>query len=278
MTDGLVAVVLAAGQGTRMRPLTDRTPKPLLTVGNRSLLELAFERAAAVLTEAGADPDTDLAVNAHHLADQIAAAARRLRPGVEVSEERGRLLGTAGALGRLKFWIAGRAVLVVNSDVFSAAPPAHFLDGWTGQRARLLVQDVGAAADFGTHRFLGVSVVPADQAARLTAEPSGLYGLIWKKAWAAGDLELVEHGAAAFDCGTPPEFLTANFAATGARTVVAPDAVVDGTIDLSVILPGGRVSAGEHLVGAVRDRFGQTAFADPASLVAPEPATGSVGR
>ena len=60
------AMVLAAGFGTRMRPLTDRTPKPLLSLAGRPLLDHALDR----LAEAGIERAV---VNVHHFADQIEA-------------------------------------------------------------------------------------------------------------------------------------------------------------------------------------------------------------
>ena len=266
----LVAVVLAAGQGSRMRPLTDRVPKPLLTVGNIALLDLALRRAAALLVELGIDPSSSLAVNAHHLADQITAAVTSRWPGIRISQEHDELLGTAGALGRLRPWIAGRPVLVLNSDVYLASPLTGFLDGWDGRRPRLLVTDVGRPSDFGTKRFVGVSTVPAAAAADFPDRPAGLYGLLWKKAWEQGDLELIDYAGHAFDCGTPAEFITANLAAAGARTVIAADAAVTGAVDLSVVLAGATVGADERLVGAIRDRFGQTLLADRAAIMVPD--------
>lgn len=256
----LAAVVLAAGRGSRLSPLTDRVPKPLLTVDNREMLAAALDRVASVTDS--------IAVNAHHLADQIAEAARRLRPGVHVSFERERLLGTAGALWQLRDWIAGRPVLVTNSDMWLSGPIDHLLDGWDGTRPRLLVTDLGRPADFGTYRFVGASLVPAVLAARLQAEPDGLYEAVWRAAHAAGELEFVLAQGEAFDCGTPAEFIHANLRAAGARAVIAPDAHVHGEVDRSVVLSGGVVAPGERLVGAIRDRYGNTMSADLAELAA----------
>ena len=155
----VVGVVLAAGRGSRMSPITDRVPKPLLTVNNEPLLELALRRVSSVVG--------DIAVNAHHLADQIAEAALAFSGSVHVSFERERLLGTAGALRQLRSWIDGRPVLVANSDVWLSDPIDGFLDGWDGNRPRLLVQDMGRPADFGRLRYLGVSTLPARTAAAL---------------------------------------------------------------------------------------------------------------
>lgn len=252
----LAAVVLAAGRGSRMRPITDRIPKPLLTVANHRLLDLALDRVSRLADS--------VAVNAHHLADQVAAAALSFSPDVHVSIERDGLLGTAGALRHLRDWIDGRAVLVTNSDLWLADPIDRFLDGWDGDRPRLLVQDIGRPADFGSLRYLGVSTVPAKTAAALQYSPSGLYSALWRRAFDSGDLEFVRLTGRSFDCGTPAEFLTANLSAANGSSVVASDASVFGTLDRSVVLAGASVTADEHLVCAIRDRFGNTMTADPA--------------
>lgn len=257
----VVGVVLAAGRGSRMRPITDRVPKPLLTINNERLLDLALERVGAVTSE--------VAVNAHHLAQQIADVATTFRPSVHVSFEREKLLGTAGALRQLREWIDGRPVLVNNSDLWLSDPITHFLDGWDGERPRLLVQDMGRPADFGSLRYMGVSTVPARIAAALEYSPDGLYSAVWKQAHARGELEFVELTGRSFDCGTPAEFLTANLCASGAASVIAPDAEVLGTVDRCVVLSGARVDPGEHLVCAIRDRFGHTMTADPADVLGP---------
>jgi MurNAc alpha-1-phosphate uridylyltransferase len=84
------AMVLAAGLGTRMRPITERIPKPLVEVGGKALIDHALDRLAAA--------DVELAVvNIHHFADQMERHLRaRRRPRIVVSDERDRLLGTGG--------------------------------------------------------------------------------------------------------------------------------------------------------------------------------------
>jgi MurNAc alpha-1-phosphate uridylyltransferase len=252
--EDVVGVVLAAGRGSRMSPITDRTPKPLLTVDNERLLDLAVARVRALTSQ--------IAVNAHHLADQIADAAKLLDPAMHVSVE-SELLGTAGALRQLRSFIDGRPVVVTNADLWLSDPIPGFLDGWDGRMPRLLVQDTGRPSDFGTLRYMGVSTVPADVAARLEYSPSGLYSAVWRDAFAAGELEFVQLTGRSFDCGTPAEFLTANLSAGDGSSVVAPDARVSGTLDRSVVLAGATVEVGEHLVCAIRDRFGHTMTADP---------------
>src|SRR4051795_9342462 len=104
---GLAAVVLAAGAGERLRPLTHLRPKPLCPVANTALLDGALARVGAVV------PAGAVAVNAHHHADQLRDHLAD-RPDVHLSVEPDRARGTAGALGLLRSWLDGRAVVVVN--------------------------------------------------------------------------------------------------------------------------------------------------------------------
>src|SRR6187551_3982483 len=86
------AMVLAAGLGTRMRPLTDKMPKPLVKVAGKSLIDHVLDR----LADAGV---TRAVVNVHYLAEQIERhVAARTRPQVTISDERGLLLDTGGGV------------------------------------------------------------------------------------------------------------------------------------------------------------------------------------
>ena len=94
------AVVLAAGLGTRLRPLTATVPKPLLPVLGRPLVEHTLERLEAIGCEAAA-------LNLHHLAGAVRAGLGERfgsMPLVYSAEER--LLGTLGALGPLRDFLA----------------------------------------------------------------------------------------------------------------------------------------------------------------------------
>src|SRR5258708_33992023 len=83
------AMVLAAGLGVRMRPLTDRIPKPLVSVAGRALLD----HVLAKLGDAGV---SEAIVNVHYLPDQIIDhVAARARPPVIISDERDEVLATA---------------------------------------------------------------------------------------------------------------------------------------------------------------------------------------
>src|SRR5436190_22686941 len=79
---GSHAMVLAAGFGTRMRPLTDHCPKPLVKVAGRSLIDYGFDRLRAGQVETAV-------VNVHHLPEQIQAwAAEQQKPRIIISDER----------------------------------------------------------------------------------------------------------------------------------------------------------------------------------------------
>lgn len=116
------AMILAAGLGTRLRPITDTIPKPLVELGGRSLLDHAIDRLALVGVER-------VVVNAHYRAEQIEAAlAGRTHPRIELSRE-AELLETGGGVARALPFL-GEAFFVVNSDVF-------WLDGREHALARL---------------------------------------------------------------------------------------------------------------------------------------------
>ncbi len=104
------AMVLAAGFGTRMRPLTDHIPKPLVTLAGRTLLDHVLDRIA----EAGIERAV---VNVHHFADQIEAHLKsRTEPKITLSDERGAILETGGGVKKVLPQFGGRPFLVHNSD------------------------------------------------------------------------------------------------------------------------------------------------------------------
>lgn len=244
----LAGVVLAAGAGTRLAPLTAELPKALCPVGGVALVDLALARIGPSI-----GGDHVAAVNLHHGADLLDA---HLPEGVHRSREEPVALGTAGAIGALRPWIDGRCVLVTNADAW--LPPtldlAEFVAGWDRERTRLLCVDDPARGDFGSRRYCGVALLPAAVVDRLRPVPSGLYEVSWREERAAGRLDVVATPTAFIDCGTPADYLAANLAASGGHSVVAPDATVGAgaRIERSVVWPGADVAAGEVLVDAIR--------------------------
>jgi mannose-1-phosphate guanylyltransferase len=107
------AMVLAAGYGLRMRPLTLLRAKPALPVLNRPLLHWTLER----LAKAGV---REVIVNAHHLPETIETAARQAKGlGLRVTtvREPDEILGTGGGPKAVREWLGERPVLLVNGDV-----------------------------------------------------------------------------------------------------------------------------------------------------------------
>jgi MurNAc alpha-1-phosphate uridylyltransferase len=116
------AMVLAAGLGTRMRPISDTVPKPLVEIGGRTLLDHAIDRLALVGVEL-------VVVNLHYKAEMIAARlAAREHPLIEISQEE-ELLETGGGVARA-LPLLGECFFVVNGDVL-------WLDGTEYALARL---------------------------------------------------------------------------------------------------------------------------------------------
>ena len=236
----VAGVVLAAGAGTRLRPLTRLRPKVLCPVGNVPLVDLAIERVQAVTSS--------VAVNVHH-GRELLEPHLVGRVHLSVEDEPG--LGTAGALSLLRPWIDGRPTLVVNGDAWTTAPLAPLLEGWDGERIRVLV--VGGGGVSPSMRIAG-ALLPWTDVSAIGPGPAGLWEVSWRDAAAAGRMEAVAVGPGTpfLDCGTPAAYLAANLAASSGASVVGPGAVVDGEVEASVVWPGAVVHRGERLRNAIR--------------------------
>jgi MurNAc alpha-1-phosphate uridylyltransferase len=245
VADGLAGIVLAAGAGTRLRPLTEQLPKALCPVGNRPLVDLALDRLAAVV---GDGPGV-LAVNAHHHADLV---RRHCAGRATVSVEQPEALGTAGGVAALRDWLDGRDVLVTNADAYLSGPLA-FTGGWTGERCRLLCTQVEAREDFVDDagrllRYVGACLLPWDRVKTLKPEPTGLYEVLWRDS----EPEFALFSGAAIDCGSPRDYLAANLHASAGEPVIAPTAEVLGTVERTVVWDGAHVAPDEHLSDVIR--------------------------
>jgi len=103
-------MILAAGLGTRMRPLTDAMPKPLVPVGGKPLINHVLDRLAAVGVETAV-------VNVHHFADQIEQHLKpRRAPRIIISDERADVLGTGGGVVKALPRLGPAPFFLVNSD------------------------------------------------------------------------------------------------------------------------------------------------------------------
>lgn len=109
---GHAAMVLAAGYGQRMRPLTLTRPKPLIEVKGRALIDHGFDRLREARVETAV-------VNVHYLPDQIEAwAARQPSPHIMISDERNVILDTGGGIVRALPLLGPDPFFVMNSDSF----------------------------------------------------------------------------------------------------------------------------------------------------------------
>ncbi|MGO4564285.1 nucleotidyltransferase family protein [Rhizobium sp. 2YAF20] len=111
------AMVLAAGLGTRMRPITDTIPKPLVKIAGRPMIDYALD----ALADAGVEKAV---VNIHYLADQMLDhLSSYQRMEILISDEREQLMNSGGGLAKGLKLLGGGAVFVMNADLF-----------WIGER------------------------------------------------------------------------------------------------------------------------------------------------
>jgi MurNAc alpha-1-phosphate uridylyltransferase len=221
------AMVMAAGLGKRMRPLTATRPKPLVEVAGRTLLDHVFDR----LRSAGVKRAV---VNVHYLADALEAHLKNRVQGIDVviSDERGRLMETGGGIVQARELIGDQPFLVVNSDNLWLDGPSDAIrmlaarwDDATMDALLLMVplaraHNHGGQGDFSlspdgriTGRrkqgriapfvYTGVQILSP----RVIADwPDGPFStmLFWERAIAAGRAYGLVHQGLWFDVGTPP--------------------------------------------------------------------------
>jgi mannose-1-phosphate guanylyltransferase len=274
----IAAMVLSAGLGTRMRPLTDWRAKPLAPVGDRAAL-------AHVLDALGAAGITRIVANAHHRADDVRAFAAQ--DGRFVVSEEPELLGTAGGVQHARGLLGDGDVLVWNGDILAAVDAGALVRAHHAE-ATLLVRpgaagsgNVGLAADGRVVRlrretvlpgeatggeFLGVHVV-GRALARGLPERGCLVGDVYLPAMRAGArLEALPFDGPFWDIGTVAAYVDANLAwlaARGVRAWVAEGARVDPDVDLA----GALVHAGARVTG--RGRLSRAIVWEDATCEAP---------
>ncbi len=143
-------MILAAGYGTRLRPLTDRTPKPLVPVAGRPVIEYTLR----LLSAAGV---RDVVINVHHLREQIQAhlgngAAYGVRIAYSVEEE---ILDSGGGIKQAESLLGPEPFLVVNGDTIMDAPVAALVERHRtgGALATMLLRGDPDAASYGLIRI-----------------------------------------------------------------------------------------------------------------------------
>lgn len=160
------AMVLAAGQGKRMRPLSATIPKPLVEVGGRALIDHCLDGLAAIGVKRAI-------VNIHYLADQIEAHLKdRGSPKVVISDERDALLETGGGINRALPLLGDGAFLVRNSDSFwldGVRPNLAWLaGGWDETRMDALLLLASTVRSIG---YSGRGDFILDKEGRLSRRP-----------------------------------------------------------------------------------------------------------
>ncbi|MBC7530340.1 MAG: NTP transferase domain-containing protein [Oligoflexus sp.] len=116
------ALLLAAGFGTRLKPLTDHVPKPLTLFMGRPILDLVYGQVLA----AGID---QVAVNTHHLAQKIESHIQKsplYKQPVRISFET-EILGTGGSINPLRPWLDGDDLLIFNGDIITSLDLKSFV-------------------------------------------------------------------------------------------------------------------------------------------------------
>jgi len=169
------AMILAAGRGERMRPLTDRCPKPLLEVGGKPLIVWLVERLAA------AGIDTLVVNHAHlgHMLEEALGDGRRWNVSIRYSPE-GEPLETAGGIAQALALLGPAPFLVANGDVFCDLDLGGFLQralmqlSRPGRLAHLALVDNPAHHPAGDFHLSG-DAVTADTEPRLTFSGIAVY-------------------------------------------------------------------------------------------------------
>lgn len=267
----IAAMVLAAGFGTRLRPLADTCAKALMPVGDRPALGHVLDQ----LTAAGI---TRIAVNAHHRANDVRAFVEGLAARIEVSEEAD-LLGTAGGLAKAAPMLGKGNVLVWNADILARIDLPSLIDSHSvsNAEATLVVEkrsrgdgpvgtdDEGRIVRLRTLRsgperhggeFLGVSVLGEALRERLP-ERGCLVADAWMPALRSGArLRASFHEAPWRDIGTIASYFAANLDWLDARRLAhwAGDGatIVPGvSLDRSILGRGASVAGRGALVRCV---------------------------
>lgn len=219
------AMVMAAGIGKRMRPLTATRPKPLVRVAGKALIDHSLDRIEA----AGIG---HVVVNVHYLADALEAhlAAQKRNFTIAVSDERGQLLETGGGMMKALPLLTGDPILIVNSDnIWTDGPQdsiANLARHWDDAKMDALLLVIRQASATGHGGKGDFHMDPAGRLSRrkpgrvapfvytgiqlvsrrlLVDAPEGPFStnILWDRAIAAGRLYGLSHMGQWFDVGTP---------------------------------------------------------------------------
>lgn len=280
--DSLNVLILAAGLGTRLRPLTNDMPKPLVPVVDASILDLQARKARDI-------GNVRLHANAHYLADQVVAAGKSL--GFEKVWVEPEILGTAGPLRRIYAEGYRGGLLVMNGDAYCNFDLKKFVQNAQAQSAKengpqvaLLAVDfpqvntfrvgaegclAGVSGRFGSEEgtpatFSGVSWYSDEALSRIR---DGEFDIreFWKQELAAGRklfVDMTQLHAIWIDMGSPEGLMDAvesrllELGRNPNEAVVEPGVILpEGvTVRHAVIYAGAQIEPGETIENEIRGR------------------------
>lgn len=206
MSDVTTAMVLAAGLGTRMRPLTLTRPKCLVTVNGKTLMDHMLDRLAGAGVQR-------VVVNVHAFADMLEAHLKTRRDvEIVISDERAQLMETGGGVRQALHLLGDAPFIVCNTDSIWEEPQGsairRLIDGYDASRmdCRLMLADMNACLGFDTPgdftlsetgtialrggaasapwAYTGVQIVRPDLIANEPVEPFS-FKRIWERSIAA---------------------------------------------------------------------------------------------
>ena len=227
------AMLLAAGRGTRMLPITEHTPKPLVSVGGKPLIDWSLDQ----LADAGVD---HAVVNVHHLAPQLIAHLKeRKTPRISISDESARLLDTGGGivkalplLGSNPFYVFGCDTITLNGkesalmrltkawteeemDVLMLVHPLDDAQGYHGAGDFFLSADGSLArrgeSPHAPYVYTGIQIVHPRIFASEIEKPFSMNKL-WDEVIGAQRLKAIVHDGHWFHVGTPDAVESTNLA------------------------------------------------------------------
>lgn len=243
------AMILAAGLGTRLRPLTEEVPKPLLPVANRPQIHYVLDQ----LARAGVQ---EVVVNLHHLAQHVRSALGESYGGIRIAySHEPELLGTGGGLKKVERFFAEEPFILANADALTDADLGEAVRRHreTGAAATMVVRDwdpaggyakvevdaggmVRRIGDRGSGEglspavFTGIHILSRAILRRLPERaPSCIVRDGYLPMLAAGD-RVAAHRIAGYwrDIGTLSAYLDANDEALRGRVPGAPGGAADG--------------------------------------------------
>ena len=281
--NSLNVLILAAGLGTRLRPLTNDVPKPLVPVVDASILDLQARKARAI-------GNVRVHANAHYLAEQVVAAGEKLgfeKVWVELPD----ILGTAGPLKRIYNEGYRGVLLIMNGDAYCNFDLKAFVKNAQEQAAQpngaqvaLLAVDfpkvntfrvgpdgrlVGVVGRFGSEEgapatFSGVSWYSDEALARIR---DGEFDIreFWKQEIVAGRapfVDMTQLHATWIDMGSPEGLMSAVEARLKELGRSPDEAVVESGVEIpagvtlkhSVIYEGAEIQTGEVIENEIRGR------------------------